>query len=163
MAVPERIKPSKLSDYLDVLTRAVFQAGMTWSQIENKWSVYRQSFDNFEPDKVAHYDDADVERLMNQPGVLHSKKKIDATIYNARELLRLDKEHSGFANYLRSKKSYEELSKDIQKKFKYVGELSVYYFLFRVSEPVPDFDIWVKTIAGEHPRMKEMVEAAKGF
>jgi hypothetical protein len=36
--------------------------------------------------------------------------------------------------------------------------MSVYYFLFRVGEPVPEFEDWIKTIEGDHPRMREMVE-----
>lgn len=55
----------------------------------------------------------------------------------------------------------ETLSRDMQKRFKYLGELSVYYLLFRVKEPVPDFDRWITTIDGQHPRMKEMVDLAK--
>jgi 3-methyladenine DNA glycosylase Tag len=159
MAIPEQITPTGSDDYLNVMTRAVFQAGVSWAQIENKWEFYLNAFDNFDVDKVAGYGDADVERIMNDPGVMHSKKKIVATIKNAKTILELDKAHKGFKNYLQSKSSYDALVADIRKKFSFVGELSAYYFLFRVGEPVPEFEGWVKTIEGDHPRMREMVEA----
>ncbi len=72
--------------------------------------------------------------------------------------MKLDLAFGSFQNYLRSFCSYEELSGDIQKRFKFIGEINVYYFLFRVSESVPSFETWIKTIKGEHPRMREMVE-----
>lgn len=95
---------------------------------------------------------------MQDPGILRSEKKIRGTVQNAGAMLETVQKHGTFQNYLRSFDSYESLSKDIQKRFKYVGEMSVYYFLFRVGEKVPPFDPWILTIEGEHPRMREMVE-----
>ncbi len=161
MAIPKKIEPTKLGDYLEVITQAVFQAGVSWAQIENNWKSYGQAFENWNIEKVATFDEQDIERLMTLPGVMHSKKKIVGTIKNARVIIELDREHNGFQKYLRSKSSYEELSKDLKKRFSFLGELSAYYFLFRVGEPVPDFESWVETIDGDHPRMREMVEAYK--
>jgi hypothetical protein len=42
-----------------------------------------------------------------------------------------------------------------------MGEMNVWYFLFRVRQPVPRFEHWVTTIPGDHPRMKEMVEKGR--
>lgn len=162
MGIPEVIEPRYPGDYLNVMTRAVFQAGVTWSQIEAKWDAYTRAFADWDAEAVANFDEADIERLMAEPGVMHSRKKIVATIKNAQKIIQLDKEHKGFQNYLRSRKSYEELEKDLRKQFKFLGQLSVYYFLFRVGEEVPDFDEWIKTIEGHHPRMREMVEAHRG-
>jgi 3-methyladenine DNA glycosylase Tag len=161
MSIPEQIEPQCLADYLAIISRAVFQASLSWKQIENNWDSYLVAFQNFDPHVVALFDEAEIDKLMEFPGVIHSRKKISATIKNAKAILELDEKHGGFANYLRSKSSYEELSKDIRKKFSFMGELSVYYFLFRVKEPVPDFEQWSKTIEGEHPRMREMVDAAR--
>jgi 3-methyladenine DNA glycosylase Tag len=161
VAIPEQIKPTRLNDYLEIITKAVFQAGVSWAQIDNKWDVYCAAFDQFDPEKVANYGAKDIDRIMETPGVIHSKKKIDGTIYNARVLLELDKEYTAFSKYLNSKKGYDELSKDLKKRFKYLGDVSIYYFLFRVSEPVPQFEKWIKTVEGEHPRIKEMVEHSR--
>ncbi len=160
MAIPKRINPTSLNDYLEIITRAVFQAGVRWSQIEKHWSEYQSGFAGFDVRKVAAFTAEDVDRLMEHPGIMHSRKKVEGTIRNAQTLIELDTTHKGTRNYLRSKGSYEELSKDIKKRFSFVGELSVYYFLFRVGEQVPDFEQWSKTIDGDHPRMREMVQAA---
>lgn len=161
MPIPEQIRPTKLNDYLEIITKAVFQAGVSWAQIDNKWDVYLKAFDQFDPSKVALYAEADLKRLMSEPGIMHSLKKIEGTVFNARVILELDREFGSFANYLRSKNSYDELKADIRKRFKQMGEVSVYYFLFRVSEPVPEFEVWIEAVDGDHPRVKEMVEHAR--
>ncbi|MDR3613842.1 MAG: DNA-3-methyladenine glycosylase I [Candidatus Obscuribacterales bacterium] len=160
MAIPKQIDANKLDDYLEVMTKAVFQASVSWAMIDNKWKNFQAAFDRFDAHKVAKYTDADVERLVNDQGIFRSRAKIVATIANAKMLVQLDKEFDGFAHYLHSKKSYKELAADLKKRFKYMGDMNVYYFLFRVKEEVPDFEKWILTIEGEHPRMREMVEAA---
>lgn len=159
--VPEQIAPARLGDYLDVMTRAVFQTGLSWSSIGNRWDGFLQAFDGFDCALVAAYTEFDVDRLMHDPGILHSARKIRATIANAQKLLELDAAHGSFANYLRSFSNYKTLASDIRKNFKFMGEMNVWYFLFRVCEPVPKFEGWVKTIPGDHPRMKEMVERGR--
>lgn len=136
MAIPEQIDPKSLSDYLEIMSRAVFQASLSWKLIEKSWDAFKSAFEGFDPKIVANYTDEDVERLMNFEGIIHSKKKIIATIKNAKAMLELDQQYGGFAKYLRSKSSYEELSKDMRKKFSFLGELSVYYFLFRDRKSV---------------------------
>lgn len=158
MAIPEVIKPTAPGDYLEVMTKAVFQAGIRWSTIEEKWDAFRLLFENFDAEKVSKFTQSDIDRLSTDERILRSPKKISATVENAKTILKLDQEHGGFSNYLRSFKSYEQLAKDLKKRFKFMGEMNAYYFLFRVGEPVPDFDEWVSTIPGDHPRMKEMVE-----
>lgn len=159
--IPGQIDRPDLRDYLAVMSRAVFQAGLRWSTIAQHWDAYAQAFDDFDPAVVAHYGDADVDRIMRAPGVLHSARKIRATIHNAHELLELDRRPGGIASYLRSFPDYAALAKDLRGRFKFMGEMNAWYFLFRVCEPVPRFEQWVETIQGEHPRMKEMVEKAR--
>jgi 3-methyladenine DNA glycosylase Tag len=157
--IPEKFEPQKLADYLEVMTMAVFQAGVSWALIHKKWDAFKSQFANFEPELVARFGEEEVARLLDEKsGIVRSEKKIRGTIKNAQILLELDKKYGGFRNYLRSHESYQELSSDIRKRFKYVGELSVYYLLFRTGENVPLFQEWVVTIEGDHPRMKEMVE-----
>jgi methyladenine glycosylase len=162
MAIPEQIDPQGLSDYFAVLSRAVLQAGIAWAQIDARWPAYERLFANFDPKVVAGFDSFDAERIAEDPGIVRTRKKVDATIANARTMVELDAAHGGFANYLRSFDSYAALSKDMRKRFAFLGELSVYYFLFRIKEPVPPFEEWEKTVPGEHPRMREMVALARG-
>jgi 3-methyladenine DNA glycosylase Tag len=94
---------------------------------------------------------------MAAPGPLHSERKTKATIANATAILELDKEYGGFRKYLRSHRSYAELTADLKRRFSYVGPISAYYFLYRVGETVPPFKRWIKTVEGDHPRIEEMV------
>lgn len=160
MAIPSQIDSPSLSDYLEVMTKAVFQAGLRWALIDAKWDNFRKAFAEFDVRKVAAFTDEDIDRISEDPGIIRSRKKVEGTVKNAQMILALDKQYNGFANYLRSKNSYEELSADMKKRFKFFGELNVYYFLFRVKEPVPPFSEWEKTIEGDHPRMREMINAA---
>jgi hypothetical protein len=159
--IPEVRRPERLNDYLEVMTRAVFQAGLSWRQIAQHWDAYRSAFEEFDPAKVAQYGDADMQRVLSAAGALRSPRKIQATIRNARAMLELDREYGGFAQYLRSHDGYAERSKDLKRRFAFMGEMNAWYFLFRVGEPVPRFESWVKTIPGEHPRMREMVLLAR--
>jgi 3-methyladenine DNA glycosylase Tag len=160
-SIPEVIQPASSADYFEVITRAVFQAGVSWKQIAAHWDAYRAAFANFDPAAVAAYDDLDVERVLAIPGILRMPRKVRATIANAKTLGDLEREHGGIRNYLRSFESYETLAKDIKSRFALMGDMNVWYFLFRTGEPVPRFETWVITIRGEHPRMREMVERAR--
>ncbi len=159
--IPEVTEPHGLADYLEVMTRAVFQAGVSWKQIAQHWDAYRVVFENFEVPRVAEYDDADVERILATDGILRSPRKVLATIRNARTLLELDREPGGFHGYLRRFNGYEPLAKDLKRRFAFMGEMNAWYFLFRAGEPVPRFESWVTTIEGDHPRMREMVALAR--
>ncbi len=159
--IPERIRPEALRDYLAVMSRAVFQAGLSWRAVAARWADYERLFAGFDPAIVAAFDDADVERITADGGVVRTPRKIRATIANAATLLELDGRPGGFRAYLRSFASYDELAADITARFAFVGPLSAYYFLFLVGEPVPRFETWEKGISGDHPRMREMVALAR--
>jgi len=159
MAIPLKIKPHNLNDYLEVMSKAVFQAGLSWAAIEKRWPAFVEAFAEFDPKKIAKFSNEKIKDLLQDKSLLVNEKKIQATISNAKTLLLLDKEFVGFKNYLHSFDSYEHCAKDLKKRFSYLGDLNVYYFLFRIDEPVPPFEKWIKTIKGNHPRMKEMVEA----
>ena len=159
--IPDVIEPASLADYLELMTRAVFQAGVRWKQIAEPWEAYYEAFASFDPNRVAVYDEFDVERILATPGILRTPQKVHATIANAGALLQTDREYAGFSNYLASFDSYEALAKDFKKRFKFMGDMNVWYFLFRANRPVPRFESWVTTIPGEHPRMREMVEQAR--
>ena len=161
MTTPEIIEPQRINDYFEVMTRAVFQAGVKWAQIAAHWEAYREAFAGFDPAIVATYDDLDVERVLAIPGILRMPRKVRATIGNARALVATQQEFGTLPAYLRSFDSYAALAKDFKKRFTFMGDMNVWYFLFRVGEPVPRFETWLETIPGDHPRMREMVERAR--
>jgi DNA-3-methyladenine glycosylase I len=66
------------------------QAGLSWSTILKKRGGYRRGFAGFDVEKVARFDSADVERLMNDAGIVRNRAKIEAAIANARAALELE-------------------------------------------------------------------------
>jgi 3-methyladenine DNA glycosylase Tag len=140
---PERISPKKLGDYLDVLTKAVFQSGISWRVVEAKWAGTRAALYDFDPERVANLTPADVDRLAQDTRLVRNRRKIEATVENAQTMLDLDLEYAGFGRYLKSLGDFEAVSADLVKRFKYVGGSGAYYFLHVVGEPVPPHDTWM--------------------
>ena len=77
-----------------------FQAGMAWITILRKREQFRQAFDGFDFRKVAQYGEADIERLMNDPGIVRNRAKIISTINNARRACELVSETGSLAHWL---------------------------------------------------------------
>jgi DNA-3-methyladenine glycosylase I len=77
-----------------------FQSGLSWLTILRKRPNFRQAFREFDPAAVAAFDDADVERLMHDAGIVRNRAKIDATINNARRYPELVAEFGSLAAYL---------------------------------------------------------------
>lgn len=159
--IPDVIDLPTAADVLRVITRAVFQAGVSWAQIASRWDAYERAFEGFDPHLVAAYGDADLERIAAEPGVLRMRRKIAATVHNARALVDIERGHGGFAAYAKSFANYDDLQRDLRGRFSQIGEMSAWYVIFRCGLAVPRFEPWVATIKGEHPRMREMVERAR--
>ena len=162
MAIPEPIEARTAADFLAVMSQAVFQAGVAWKMIADRWENYRRSFEEFDPTRVAALDSSDLERILHEGGVMRTYRKLAATVENARSLLELERTYGSFAAYLDSFPNYAATARDLKKRFKFMGELNAYYFLFRVRRPVPPFEEWETTVPGDHPRMREMVALARG-
>ncbi len=76
-----------------------FQSGLSWITILKKRDNFRTAFDGFDVEKIARYDEADFERLMNDAGIVRNRLKIRATIENAKAFLQLQ-EQQEFSAYL---------------------------------------------------------------
>ncbi|MDR0870732.1 MAG: DNA-3-methyladenine glycosylase I, partial [Planctomycetaceae bacterium] len=76
------------------------QAGLSWITILRKRENYRKAFAGFDSQKVAKFTDGDVERLMNDSGIVRNRLKIKAAIHNAKLFLEVQKEFGSFCNYL---------------------------------------------------------------
>ncbi|MCU4165937.1 DNA-3-methyladenine glycosylase I [Carboxylicivirga caseinilyticus] len=77
-----------------------FQAGLSWSTILKKREGFRRAFDGFNAVKIANYDNAKVEELMQDESIIRNRQKIVATIKNAKAFLRIQKEHGSFDKYI---------------------------------------------------------------
>ena len=76
-----------------------FQAGLSWITILRKRPAFRAAFDDFSPQRIARFDEAKVDALMADPGIVRNRAKIRGTIVSARRYLEIERE-TGFSNYL---------------------------------------------------------------
>jgi 3-methyladenine DNA glycosylase Tag len=140
MEAPARITPKGLADYLDVLTKAVFQSGISWRVVEAKWPGTREALHGFDPERLANLSPKQIDALAEDTRLIRNRRKIAATAENARTLLTLDSEHNGFRRYLRSFPDFDALSTDLVRRFTFLGAMGAYYFLYVVGEDVPPHD-----------------------
>jgi DNA-3-methyladenine glycosylase I len=123
------------------------QAGLSWATILNKRAGYRKNFADFDVQKVARFTPKRVERILQDPGIVRNRLKVNAAVTNAQAFIRVQEEFDGFCNYIwrfvdgkpiqnRFRKDSEipgtsrqsdALSKDLkQRGFKFVGSTIVY-------------------------------------
>ena len=74
--IPPRQTPSSDSEYLEQMTKTIFQAGFSWRVICNKWDNFLKAFDGFDIDTMASYGLEDLERLVTDAGIVRDRKKI---------------------------------------------------------------------------------------
>ncbi len=151
---PPRHAPKNLAGYLEALSRPVFQAGMSWRVIDAKWDGIREAFKEFDPPTVAAFGPDEVDRLLEDPRIVRSRPKIEATIDNAQTMIDLDKEHGGFRNYLRSRGGFDATVADLKKNFGFIGDSGAYHFLWVVDEPVPAHEEWFASRPSRSPRRR---------
>ena len=95
------------------------QAGLSWSTILRKRDNFRKAFDNFDYKKIAKYSEDKIDELMNDEGIIRNRRKIEATIANAKAVLEVQKEVGTFNKYIWKFVNY----KTIDNKFKELSEL----------------------------------------
>ncbi len=126
------------------------QAGLSWITVLKKRENYRKAFSNFNAGRIAKYDERKVEELLNNPGIIRNKLKVNAFIINAQKFLEVKKEFGTFDKYIwqfvnhrpiiNKFKSLKELpaftdesdkmSKDLKKRgFKFVGSTICYAYM----------------------------------
>ena len=126
------------------------QAGLSWLTILKKRENYRAAFDNFDPMKVALYDDAKIQELLSNVGIVRNKLKINSAVVNAKVVLRIQEEHGSFDNFLwnyvdnkpivnhfikiedfvTTSPVSDKISKDLKKRgCKFVGSTIIYAFM----------------------------------
>jgi 3-methyladenine DNA glycosylase Tag len=138
---PPQIAAKSLDDYLEQLSKGVFQAGISWRVVDAKWPSIKKAFHGFNVERVARMKDRDIDALVKDERVIRSRPKIAAVVHNANELLALERA-GGFKKHLKSFPEYEALASDLKKRFKFVGDSGAYHFLWTVKHPVPDWHDW---------------------
>lgn len=76
------------------------QAGLSWLTILKKRENYRKAYEDFDPEKVSKYDKNKIEKLMEEKGIVRNRRKIEASINNAKIFIEIQKEYGSFSNYL---------------------------------------------------------------
>jgi len=136
-----------------------FQAGLAWSIILKKREAFRQAFQNFDPQKVARFGERDIQRLLENEGIVRSRAKIEATIGGAKAFLKMAEAGEDFSDFawgmsggkpIRNTSGSvpaktplsEQMSKALkQRGFKFVGPVIVYAWMQAtgiVNDHTPD-------------------------
>ncbi len=126
--------PKNNDDYFELMSKALFVAGLNWSVIDNKWQGFQKAFSGFSISKVANFGEKNIQALMNDDGIVKNEKKIRAVVQNAQEILNLTKQHGSFRNYLKSFNDETVLIKDLRSRFKFLGESTSRIFLYMVGQ-----------------------------
>lgn len=134
---PDQVEVKSLDDYLEVMSKAVFQSGMSWKVVEAKWPGTREAFHNFNVSEVANFTPPDIDALAQDTRVIRNRRKLEAIVSNAQAIQDLDKEYGSFRSYLQSQGDFDATLQAMRKDFKFMGPTGVYYFLYVVGEPVP--------------------------
>jgi len=128
-----------------------FQAGLSWITILKKREAFREAFDGFDPVVVAGYGPEKLEILMSNPGIVRNRRKIEASVQNAKVFLDIQKEFGSFDRYLwgftqgkvmlntdnevrASTPLSDRISADLKRRgMKFVGTVIIYSFLQAVG------------------------------
>jgi len=107
------------------------QAGLSWNTILLKQDNFRRAYDNYDINKVAQYDEAKYNELMQDAGIIRNQLKIRAAIYNAQQIEELQSEFGSFQNWLdmQGKQTLEQWTQLFKKRFKFTGKLIIEEFL----------------------------------
>jgi len=126
------------------------QAGLSWITVLNKREAFRKAFDNFDPHKIALYDETKCQELMANEKIIRNRLKIEAAVVNAKTFLTVTEKHGSFSNLLWEYVNHtpivghrktiadvpattpesDKLSKDLKKMgFKFVGSTIIYAFM----------------------------------
>ena len=134
----------------EFLMMEVMQCGLNWNMMIQKREIFQECFDRFDYNKVAEYQEAEIERILNTEGMIRSRRKIEAVIHNARCFQKIREEFGSFSDYIwgfTGGKTYlytghqkgeiparnglsDQISKDLKKRgLKYMGSITVYSHL----------------------------------
>lgn len=111
------------------------QAGLSWLTILKKREAFRRAYSGFVPELVAAYGDADRARLLDDPGIIRNRLKVDAAIANARVIMEMRNTHGSFAGWLAAHHpaTREEWVKVFKKTFRFTGGEIVNEFLMSIG------------------------------
>lgn len=135
----------------EMLLLEAFQAGLSWYVVLKKREAFRSAFDGFDPLRIAAYGEEKIQELLQNEGIIRSRRKIQGAIANAQCFLRVQQEFGSFAAYLYSftdgqtltnttdafpthTELSDRMAKDMKKRgFHYMGSVTLYSYLQAVG------------------------------
>lgn len=136
--------------HFEYLLMEVMQCGLNWNMMVQKRSIFRECFAEFDVHKVASFGEEEIEKILLVPGMIRSRRKIEAVIHNAGQFLKVVEEFGSFDAYIwgfTNGKTYvykkhregfmeasnqlsDQVSKDMKKRgFKYAGSITIFSHL----------------------------------
>ena len=133
--------------HFEFLTLESAQAGLSWYTVLRKRANYRQAFAKFDPAKVARFNAAKIEQMLQDSGLIRNRRKISAAVENARHFLAVQDEFGSFSTYIwrfvdgepivnefrtladlpATSRESDALSKDLKSRgFKFIGSIVIY-------------------------------------
>ena len=142
------------------LVLEINQAGLSWTTILNKKENFFKAYDHFDIEKVASYNKKQIDRLLNDPGIIRNRLKIQAAVDNAKKILEIKKEHGSFKKWLDKQHplSWEEWVKIFKNNFRFTGGEIVNEFLvssgYLPGAHIPACPIYEKVLKKNPPWLK---------
>lgn len=117
------------SYFFQQMCDVIFQSGVrgaVWQKYERE---IRKEFADYNVEKVAKYTKKHVERMLHNPKMLKNKRKIEACIHNAKQIVQISRKCKGFWHWLANNNNIEELVEKLKGNFKFMGYTNAYAFL----------------------------------
>ncbi|MFC7372798.1 DNA-3-methyladenine glycosylase I [Fictibacillus iocasae] len=125
----------------ECLTLELFQSGLSWRTILHKRENFRAAFADFHINTVKNFTEEDIERLLQDAGIVRHRKKIEATIHNAAVVAELIAQHGSFLQFLTQlPESQADKQKTLQKTFRHFGMTTAESFLEATGFIQPSHD-----------------------
>lgn len=129
------------------LSLEIFHIGLSWQLVLSKYDSFIEAFDGFDLKKVAEYDEEKIQELMANKKIIRYRRKIEATIHNAIQFMKVQEEFGTFSEYIWNFTDHKQIlrdaeehltesplsnavTKDLKKRgFKFVGSVTIYSYL----------------------------------
>jgi 8-hydroxy-5-deazaflavin:NADPH oxidoreductase len=121
--------PDDPAFFLEHLTQAVFQSGLSWRVVSARWEGIRDAFGGFDPEKIASLQPEDIARIEADARVIRNNAKIEATVQNAQELLAILGTHGSIRAYLASFPDARSAAGALRRRFRFLGDTGVWRLL----------------------------------
>ena len=147
MEPPKFINRKKTNEYfLEVIAMIIYVIGFNYKVVQNKWQGTYKAFDGFDVEKVAKYNEKNMDKLLGNSDIIRNRRKIAAIINNAKTLREISKEHGSVIKWVN--KLYKKFEKDPishdhpydvgKKTFEMVGEMTIKWFFSSAGKEIEE-------------------------